>query len=750
MHRWTMSDLEVRDPRGRTPLMLAVTLGHVRCVRILLEFGATANVENREGYTATHEAVSTGDPELLALVLHARDLQKYQSSVAAIPDLLKNIRDTPDFYVEMKWEFTSWVPLLSRVCPSDTYRVYKSGSNVRIDTTLLGFEHSSWQRGKRSYIFKGEGKLDRKHYRGEKEGKRPRPEIQRNYCRSLECFCFDIVVTFCLNDAHVTVLARAATQATLYEVNHDAGQVHAEVMHVSAPGDHTQVVNSLRPDPENIAARLCSPVVCTYVDTDKIHFDRVRTGMLGWRTDRTENVNGFEAKDLVESRGNPCHIRPEEYFDETVPLVNRDIGRPRESASRVQRFKATLWLCDTYPLSLAEQVLPIVDLMSLNSSHFAKLRSFITLQLPTGFPVKIEIPLFHVLNARVTFGNINGNDCRVPGVERDQEQGKCTIDPSIFEIPRGYTRIGERRLLFFPHTTSLMILRGSPAAVRRRTPQSPQSPRRPLEERRRSRDASRGDRTQDKLRKYSVLNPTRSHPFVMCRRVDMAQANTSGPNRSGAVGGNARGGRASFYAEEEDELLQFAIEQSLVDADSLEDKVTVWEALNSAAPRYETNGNISPNKDEAAMLLLPPSNGNGPPNPAVASPNLQDATRPLSKTQCPTHPDHHHQHLRERTQTNGHDPMSNGIVPTPTANGSIKTHQQPLKHHSNGQDELLYRALQNGVETSTRREAEDEENDDELCLALKLSRELREEEERKIAEEEELMARILQLSLTDQ
>lgn len=63
-----------------------------------------------------------------------------------------------------------------------------------------------------------------------------------------------------------------------------------------------------------------------------------------------------DQQDFVESRGNPCHIRPEEYFDERIPLINRDIGRPRESASRVQRFKATLWLCDTYPLSLAEQV----------------------------------------------------------------------------------------------------------------------------------------------------------------------------------------------------------------------------------------------------------------------------------------------------------------------------------------------------------------------------------------------------------
>ena len=43
------------------------------------------------------------------------------------------------------------------MCPSDTYKIYKQGSNVRIDTTLLGFEQSSWQRGNKSYVFKAEG-----------------------------------------------------------------------------------------------------------------------------------------------------------------------------------------------------------------------------------------------------------------------------------------------------------------------------------------------------------------------------------------------------------------------------------------------------------------------------------------------------------------------------------------------------------------------------------------------------------------
>lgn len=56
----------------------------------------------------------------------------------------------------------------------------------------------------------------------------------------------------------------------------------------------------------------------------------------------------------------------------------------------------------------------------------------------------IEIPLYHVLTAKVTFGNIHGNDKAVDGVSTIQENSNvfCAVDENIFAIPSGYRRLG--------------------------------------------------------------------------------------------------------------------------------------------------------------------------------------------------------------------------------------------------------------------------------------------------------------------
>lgn len=134
--------------------------------------------------------------------------------------------------------FIFTVPLMSRLCPSDVYKVYKRGSNVRIDTTLLGFDHTTWQRGDRSYIFKGED-----------------------------------------------------DNATMIEIDHEAKEVSVEHLR-GFVGD----INGIPPPRESITARLNTPVSTNRVDMEKIYFERNKSGIWGWRSDKTESINDYECK----------------------------------------------------------------------------------------------------------------------------------------------------------------------------------------------------------------------------------------------------------------------------------------------------------------------------------------------------------------------------------------------------------------------------------------------------------------------
>uniref|UniRef100_A0A9L0RL11 Ankyrin repeat domain 13A n=1 Tax=Equus caballus TaxID=9796 RepID=A0A9L0RL11_HORSE len=463
MPMFTSQNVEALDPRGRTLLHLAVSLGHLESARVLLRHKADVTKENREGWTVLHEAVSTGDPEMVYTVLQHRDYHNTSMALEGVPELLQKILEAPDFYVQMKWEFTSWVPLVSRICPNDVCRIWKSGAKLRVDITLLGFENMSWIRGRRSFIFKGEDNW-----------------------------------------------------AELMEVNHDDKVVTTEHFDLSQEMERL-TLDLMKPKGREVERRLTSPVINTSLDTKNIAFERLscgirrsvgsrrrkqnartKSGFWGWRTDKAEVVNGYEAKvytvnnvsvitkirtehlteeekkrykadrnplesllgtvehqfgaqgDLTTecaTANNPTAITPDEYFNEEFDLKDRDIGRPKELTIRTQKFKATLWMCEEFPLSLVEQVIPIIDLMARTSAHFARLRDFIKLEFPPGFPVKIEIPLFHVLNARITFGNVNGCSTAEETVSQNSEGTQADsaspvtnfeVDQSVFEIPESY------------------------------------------------------------------------------------------------------------------------------------------------------------------------------------------------------------------------------------------------------------------------------------------------------------------------
>jgi hypothetical protein len=370
-------------------------------------------------YVVFNESICTGSPEMIAKVMERRDQQNNQFRTRDIPRLLERLETSPDFYVEMKWEFSSWVPFVSRMCPNDTYCIWKKGATVRVDTTLLGFHNLSWQRGNQSFVFRGQ-----EH------------------------------------------------SAVVMEIDHDKRTVREET--ISLRPENMSSADKLVVTEMAVAARLSSPVVNTTISTNKINFSRQKSGIWGFRSERSEKVNGVEAKvfsatgvEMVTrtrvehlpehlkkkatgSFTTPIHslfgaaqneisnLHPPSITQNTTPPPSPStpqltateyfsppnnpedydtIGRPVEEKVSVQTLKASLWLAEDYPLTIEEQLLPIVDLLAITNSHFAKLREFITLQMPSGFPVRFEIPLFHVVSARVTFGNLNACDTPAPHVK---------------------------------------------------------------------------------------------------------------------------------------------------------------------------------------------------------------------------------------------------------------------------------------------------------------------------------------------
>ncbi|CDI97719.1 Ankyrin repeat domain containing protein [Echinococcus multilocularis] len=502
-------DIEALDPHGRTPLMLSVTLDHLESTRVLLRHNANACFKRKDYWSVTQEAISTGDPELLKIVLTHRDSHMLQNQAKIITALLEKLKATPDFYVEIKWEFTSWLPLVSRMCPSDICRVWKQGPNVRIDASLIGFNGtSSWVRGNMSYIFRitEQGVVMDEVNHSDRS-------IYRHSIGSL------LSASASASASSPTAASNSATAGAGPVVGAGAGAGVDSLLH--APSD------------DLIAKKLTQPIFVTFLDTDKIEFVKSKSGMFGWGSDRKENINGHECqvcsaanvqivtlrrtehlteenlRDIQESRANsgndsstvsnnpltnllggqnfeksrhiqitneaasynPSNITMEDYFSHDPSVKPKsEIGRPKVMTAKLKTYKAHLWLCEDYPLSLKDQVLPIVELMAEYNPFFHKLEEFLTKKLPPGFPMRVEIPLYHILNACVTFGNLYGGDAPAYGVVCHRtatsstntsaeplvggngssgsvinkiEPTSCVVEDCVFDVGRGYHLIEE-------------------------------------------------------------------------------------------------------------------------------------------------------------------------------------------------------------------------------------------------------------------------------------------------------------------
>ncbi|CAO2600536.1 Ankyrin repeat domain-containing protein 13C [Lemmus lemmus] len=373
------------------------------CAHLLLAHNAPVKVKNAQGWSPLAEAISYGDRQMITALLRKLKQQSRESVGEKRPRLLKALKELGDFYLELHWDFQSWVPLLSRILPSDACKIYKQGINIRLDTTLIDFTDMKCQRGDLSFIFNGDAAPSE---------------------------------SFVVLDNEQKVYQR---------IHHEESEMETE---------------------EEVDILMSSDIYSATLSTKSISFTRAQTGWL-FREDKTERVGNFLADFylvnglVLESRKRREHLSEEDIlrnkaimeslskggslaeqnfepvrrqsltpppqntitWEEYISAENGKaphLGRELVCKESKKTFKATVAMSQEFPLGI-ESLLNVLEVIA-PFKHFNKLREFVQMKLPPGFPVKLDIPVFPTITATVTF-----------------QEFRCDeFDGSIFAIPEDY------------------------------------------------------------------------------------------------------------------------------------------------------------------------------------------------------------------------------------------------------------------------------------------------------------------------
>ncbi|XP_067627205.1 ankyrin repeat domain-containing protein 13C [Eurosta solidaginis] len=419
-------DIGCKDKHGNTPLHLAVMLGRKECIHLLLAHGAPVKIKNNEGWSPLAEAISYGDRQTISAVLRKLKQQSRQHMETRRAKLVRALQQMKDFYMELKWDFASWVPLVSRMLPSDICRIHKSGATLRLDTTLVDFNDMRWERGDISFIFRGD---------------RPPHESLTILDNEYECYQHvryedadiedevDVLMSTDILAAQMSTksiqFARAQTGWIFREDRKElvSGQYQCDLYSIQG------LVLKQRKRREHLSHE--------DLQKNKALVDSITRG---GRRASVNSTNGGGGSSGDSTNGSStemprrCSLQPPSLptitWDEYINAKGGNcpqLGRPPVHKQSNKNIRATVAMSKDFPLSV-EMLLNVLEVIA-PFKHINKLREFITLKLPNGFPVKVEIPVLHTVTAKITFQKFEFRD---------------NIPETLFIVPSHYVEDARR------------------------------------------------------------------------------------------------------------------------------------------------------------------------------------------------------------------------------------------------------------------------------------------------------------------
>ncbi len=378
------------DACGNTLLFLAVRLcppsatdqKRVKIVRLLMKYGANPLKKNADGWSLLDVAVAIKNRNVVRLLYEAGRICKVRLWKSKREEMFEQLVAIPDFYLEIKWDFrSSMIPFLSYFTPSDTYKIWKMGSSLRLDFSFLGFNDENKSIKSDTSLLMREGYLIEDAFR-------------RNDFLIMDRKNKSVVNPFQTPDED------------------EREEIVSEILD-SQPvqGDLTIADFSSRPSTTIFGRPKVRTIHGRVSQKYKLKFDTV--------------INSKTLED--------CSIRPEEDCG--------DSSAPVQPSGKSDVMKKTiqcgLYTSHDFPLKLP-QVLTVVRTLAKNNSNLRKLKEYLSnrglqdIIANNGFPIRLQVPMGYSVYAVVTFTVFKYLN---PEVDNYQE---------IFSVPADYNLVSRR------------------------------------------------------------------------------------------------------------------------------------------------------------------------------------------------------------------------------------------------------------------------------------------------------------------
>ncbi|KAK5793915.1 hypothetical protein PVK06_035091 [Gossypium arboreum] len=417
--------IDRRDvPNRDTPLHLAIKLGDETATEMLMVAGADWSLQNEQGWSALQEAICNKEEAISMIIVRHYQQLAWAKWCRRLPLLVGTTRRMRDFYMEITFHFeSSVIPFISRIAPSDTYKIWKRGANLRADMTLAGFDGFRIQRSDQSILFLGDGS---------KDGKVPPGSLCMITHKDKEVINALDGAGSQATEEEVRQEVLAMSQTNIFRPGIDVTQAVLLPQLTWRRQEKTEMVGAWKAkvyDMHNVVVSIKSRTVPGAMTDDEFlaasngneaeseELDEILT-----EDERRQLELAYEkVSDLLGDSPSDSHIKPGRHSVEIAARhdhqrikdskmsisMNSEIGNWHKNGGCENEYKKglrpILWLSPNFSLQ-TEELLPLLDILANKVRAIRRLRELLTTKLPAGtFPVKVAIPVIPTIRVLVTF-----------------------------------------------------------------------------------------------------------------------------------------------------------------------------------------------------------------------------------------------------------------------------------------------------------------------------------------------------------